>query len=443
MDKIKKWYRSIPIWLAFFLYALAGLGIAAFFANRVTGSTYYEMVKIRSKPMEYMEGDLKNAGAVVLQRASGYSSYNIDVEDTGGTDGGEDTGDVMTMDVMIVPSGTESGRYVEYNEFWDGEILDLNPQAKVAYRLQQTRVKLLPFFIYAVCLLAAALLFWFTKLRRPLRLLEAASERIAENELDFPLDYQGRDEMAKLCAAFERMRAALDGNNGRMLRMIDEQQKLNDAYTHDLRTPIAVLKGYTDLLEKYMPTGKMPEGEVLDTVRTMSAQVARLERFVSSMNTAQKLTDVEIRREAVPAEELAEGMRETARIMAEGRNTRVEVESSLGGAVLNIDPGAVTQVYENLLCNALRFAGSRITARLETRGDALALSVADDGPGFTEKELVTAARPYYSGKNGDPGTHFGLGLYICRTLCEKHGGSLTLANGDNGGGSVTAEFGMA
>ena len=47
MDKIKKWYRSVPIWLAFFLFALAGLGASAFFANRVTGAKYYELVQLK------------------------------------------------------------------------------------------------------------------------------------------------------------------------------------------------------------------------------------------------------------------------------------------------------------------------------------------------------------------------------------------------------------
>ena len=106
------------------------------------------------------------------------------------------------------------------------------------------------------------------------------------------------------------------------------------------------------------------------------------------------------------------------------------------------DPAAVAQVFENLLGNALRFAGSKVAVRLEGGGDALTLRVADDGPGFTEKELLTAARPYYSGRRDGDGCHFGLGLHICRTLCEKHGGGLTLANGESGGAEVTARFAM-
>ena len=66
-----------------------------------------------------------------------------------------------------------------------------------------------------------------------------------------------------------------------------------------LATPIAVLKGYTDTLCEYLPTSQLTQEKVLETVHTMSAHVDRLEQFVNSMNTAQKLADLTIRQEAI------------------------------------------------------------------------------------------------------------------------------------------------
>ena len=416
MGKIKKWYRSVPIWLAFFLFALAGLGASAFFANRVTGAKYYELVHMKETASTVISGSF-----VELQKGEGYVK----------------AGDTTAEDA---PEVEYSLKPVENSyQYWAQLETALPQNVKVAYQYTMTQAKVAPFLIYAAGLLLAALLFWFTKLRKPLLMLESASKRIAENELDFPLDYQGRDEMARLCAAFERMRSALDENNRRMLRMIDEQHQLNDAYTHDLRTPIAVLKGYTDMLSRYMPAGRLPEGEVLDTVRTMAAQVERLERFVNSMNAAQRLGDVELHPEEATTEALTARIRETAEILGESRHIAVAVAAEGPEDTLKIDAGAVNQVFENLLGNALRFAASKVDVTVKTGGGRFVLRVADDGPGFTERELVTAANPYYSGNKGEA-DHFGLGLYICRTLCEKHGGSLTLAN-EAGGGCVTAEFG--
>ena len=121
-----------------------------------------------------------------------------------------------------------------------------------------------------------------------------------------------------------------------------------------------------------------------------------------------------------------------------------DVKSEIDAQTLNIDASAVFEVYENLLSNALRFASSRIDVTVADEDGMLSVRVADDGAGFSPKELVSAAKPYYSGRQDDGGDadkyHFGLGLHICKTLCEKHGGTLTLENADGGGAVVTAKF---
>ncbi len=416
MGKIKAWYRSIPIWLAFILFALAGLGASAFLANRVTGAKYFKLVQ------------LKTGTAYISANSSGqFQKWE-------GTLSTAPSGD--EADVQIFSDGS-----VTQNQYWT-EIDALPQNIKAEYRYTMTEAKVVPVLIYIAGLLLASMLFWFTKLRKPLRMLEAASDRIAANELDFSLDYLGHDEMAKLCAAFERMRSALDENNRHMLRMIDEQHQLNDAYTHDLRTPIAVLKGYTDTLTEYLPTDRLPKEKVLETVHTMSAHVERLEQFVNTMNTAQKLTDLTIRREPISTEDFVRGLRETTALLGEKQDISCEMTSDIEAGTLNIDPSAVTQVYENLLGNALRFAKTRIAVQLESDGEVLTLRVADDGRGFKEKELTAAAKPYYSGEQIEKTYHFGLGLYICQTICEKHGGGLELANADSGGAVVTAIFSL-
>ena len=188
------------------------------------------------------------------------------------------------------------------------------------YRLYWSVSQYAPTAIYSVGLLAAVLLVYFSKLKKPLAMLLNASAKIAENQFDFSLVYSGHDEMARLCGAFEKMRSAVDENNMRMRQIIEERKQLNDAYTHDLRTPIAVLKGYTDTLCEYLPTGQLPQEKVLETVHTMSTHVERLEQFVNSMNTAQKLADLTIRREAIPTGDLVCGLRETTTLLCEKKN---------------------------------------------------------------------------------------------------------------------------
>lgn len=399
MDKIKKWYRSIPIWLALFLFIIAALLIASFLSNKITSTVYDLNMGITAK----------------------YITVHYDV-----TQDGND----------IIYNTGDTAEIVEYSFNYD-QYTDEDWRMHEIYSFIQ---RITPLFLYSVTILAAVLLFYFTKLKTPLKVLTKASDRIAENELDFSLDYAGSDEMAKLCTAFEKMRTALDENNQRMLHMIDERKQLNDAYTHDLRTPIAVLKGYTDMMSKYLPTGQMSQEEVLETVGTMSAHVARLEQFVESMNAIQKLEDRTIQKETVNTEEFIGHLKESASILCQTGRLECEFISTIRVATLQLDTGAVIQVYENLMSNAIRFAWSKVTIQCAYKAGKFSIAVSDDGKGFSEKDLLKADKPYYSGAEQKQEYHFGLGLHICRTLCEKHGGRLKLENSTQGGAKVTAVF---
>ena len=105
---------------------------------------------------------------------------------------------------------------------------------------------------------------------------------------------------------------------------------------------------------------------------------------------------------------------------------------------MNIDTAIVMRVYENLLANAVRFAKKKIKVSAESRDGYLYLTVSDDGSGFAGKDLENATKPFYKTVRETDNEHFGMGLNICKILCEKHGGYIRLSNRD--GAVVTAAF---
>ena len=302
MGALKKWYRSIPLWCAIFLFAAAALLTASLISNRVTDAAYDRISQINLRYMLMQQPD-EGGGDPVYQSTDGDKVELI----------------YYKLDLTGMPES------------------DVRP-----YLLYRTTIRVAPVLIYAGCLLAAALLLYYTKLKRPLALLFTAAAKIAENDFDFSLDYAGQDEMAKLCGAFEQMRAALEESNRRMRQMIDERKQLNDAYTHDIRTPIAVLKGYTGILAKFLPTGQLSPEKVLTTVSTMESHVERLEQFANSMNTAQKLADVVLQKEFVAAEDFAATLRDSAELLVERHNLASDFTTSLQTDHLHLDPTAVT-----------------------------------------------------------------------------------------------------
>lgn len=102
----------------------------------------------------------------------------------------------------------------------------------------------------------------------------------------------------------------------------------------------------------------------------------------------------------------------------------------------NLDHGLFLTVAENLIVNTVRFSRSKLELTLETDSGFLTLTVTDDGPGFPQELLQNGPKPF--GKQDGDAAHFGMGLYTCKLLCQKHGGNLQLQNGP--GAVVLASF---
>ena len=300
----------------------------------------------------------------------------------------------------------------------------------------------------AVCafVLTAALAFlidawWFYrwKIKKPLAVLNNASQKIAQNDLDFHVESPSSDEMGRLCQSFETMRASLEANSRALWDAVEERKRLNAAFSHDLRTPLTVLQGYSDFLLDTLPSGDLSPEKTVDTVLTMKRSLVRLQRYVESMNSLQRLEDLHPHRTEAGFSNLCGQLAETGAILrGEGRFQFF----AQGEGPLFLDSELLFQVFENLLSNAGRYAQQMVWARAELSEGSLSLAVSDDGPGFPPEALKRAAEPYYRGEKNAPEreNHFGLGLYLCRVLCEKHGGSLQIENSPAGGAKVTARF---
>lgn len=284
----------------------------------------------------------------------------------------------------------------------------------------------------ALCILTASLLFYRNKLKEPLAQLRTASEKISVNDLDFSVSYDSDDELGQLCASFEGMRAKLAENFSTMWRQVEERRKLNAAFAHDLRTPLTVLKGYNEMLQ-----GRGSESTRV-VAATMGRHISRMENYVGSMSRLQRLEDAQPECKIVPLQPLLSSLAESGEIVCARNGKVLCFEGMEDRAEAFIDAAFVSQVAENLIANAARFARATVTLSAFVTEEGLRLTVSDDGEGFRGESLARAAEPYFT-ESTDRSRHFGLGLYICKLLCERHGGWLKLEN-TSSGAKVTAFF---
>lgn len=292
--------------------------------------------------------------------------------------------------------------------------------------------------IFIICIVSSSLLFYRRKLKHPLQLLDDAAQRIARNDLDFSISTGGRNELDRLAQSFERMRAALEQNNRALWRTMEERRQINAAFSHDLRTPMTILRGYNDFLLRYYPAGRLSEDKILATLHTMDHHIARLERYIQSMSSIQRLEEREPAPLPVDLSVLVEHLEYSGKMLCRDRAFSLSCRDS---GNFTVDSAFLSEVFENLVSNAVRYCTSSVQVSLSLQKDRLVLTVCDDGHGFSQDALSHAADAYYrEEKEARDSEHFGLGLHIARVLCEKHGGYLQAANRPGGGAQVTAFF---
>ncbi len=277
----------------------------------------------------------------------------------------------------------------------------------------------------ALCIIAATLLFYRNKLKKPLAELNAASEKISNNDLNFAIEYNSKDELGQLCESFEIMRTTLAKNFSEMWRQVEERKQLNAAFAHDLRTPLTVLKGYNEMLQA------SDNPQTRETAVTMGKHISRMETYVSSMSNLRRLEDTQPEYKTVLLQPLLSALYESIKMVCKKKGKTPCLQNSVPVSQLSIDTDFVTQVSNNLIANAVRYARNTITISFALHDNGLLLSVADDGKGFDKNTLQKATSPYFT-EETDHFEHFGLGLYICKLLCERHGGYLQIENVSSG-----------
>jgi two-component system sensor histidine kinase HydH len=214
-------------------------------------------------------------------------------------------------------------------------------------------------------------------------------------------------------------------------RRFEEQRRLavlgemSSVIAHELRNPLASLKGNAQLLAERLP----PDGRERKKAERIVLEAQRLETLSGELLDFSRSGPID-RRDTDPAALL--------RAAAEGADaSRVVLSLERAPARFPLDAPRVRQALTNLLANAVQASpeGSPATARVAMEGDRLVFTVSDRGPGIPPGDLERIFEPFYTTRP----TGTGLGLAVAQRIVQMHGGTLTAANEPGGG----ATFRMA
>lgn len=291
------------------------------------------------------------------------------------------------------------------------------------------------FILYMIlAIVAITQLFYQKKIAQPIKILQEQIKQVTMGQLDTPCYYQSGDEFEAVCSGFEKMRGQLVTSQEAILALHQKQKQLNAIFSHDLRTPLTVVQGNIQMIQTFQPSGQMDPEQLGQRLLKIESNISRLIVYVDTMRELQSFDELAIGKARWSLSEVEKAMEELGIIVSK---ELVFTQNTQTSQKLLLDLEVFKQVLGNLLANAQRFAKQTVTVSLELADGFLMLFVQDDGPGFQGDELFQAIQPYYS---GDKHQHFGLGLTICQTLTQKHGGDLQLANSLSGGAIISASF---
>ncbi|MEO1250055.1 MAG: HAMP domain-containing sensor histidine kinase, partial [Pseudomonadota bacterium] len=245
-------------------------------------------------------------------------------------------------------------------------------------------------------------------------------------------DFTGRrDEIGDLSGALRDMTSS-------MWARMDAIERFAADVAHEIKNPLTSLRSAVETLSRVQDPEKRNR-----LLAIIQQDVDRLDRLISDISDASRL-DAELSRatgERVDVGEMLTMLEGLYRSTLDPDQARL-VFSADGRRALSVRglEGRLVQVLRNLISNAISFSppGGRISVHAEQRGQLMAITVADEGPGLPPGAETRIFERFYSERpTGEPfGRHSGLGLSISKQIIEAHGGTIEAANRSDRTGAI-------
>ncbi len=287
--------------------------------------------------------------------------------------------------------------------------------------------------VLVIALTDLILVIWlYRSIIRPLNLLTVATNRIKDGDLDFsiPTESESTDELEQLCEDFEEMRIQLKKQIDTRLQYEQDTIELISNISHDLKTPLTAIKGYTEGILDGVADTKEKQQKYLKTIYTKASDMTVLVdelSFFSKIDT----NIVPYNFKVFCADDFFNDCIEEMSLDTEVKNVTLDYISKLKeGQKIIADLEQLRRVMNNLIGNSVKYMGKdsgSIVVLAEDLGDNVKISVSDNGMGIEEKDIPYIFDRFYradSSRNSKKGGS-GLGLAITKKIIEDHNGTIS------------------
>lgn len=285
------------------------------------------------------------------------------------------------------------------------------------------------FIMCGICIIFIGVIFGYIyfAILRPFDKLKDFAEKIAQGNFDIPLEYERSNYFGAFTWAFDSMRREIVRSRACEREAVENNKTVIATLSHDIKTPIASIRAYTEGLEAKLDSTPEKREKYLGVIIRKCDEVSRLtnDLFLHSLSDLDKLV-------ITPEDIELCGFMENAVSEIAADNNDVHFRKPYFSAIISADPKRLMQITENLIANARKYAKSDTDVYITLTDGMAEIHFRDHGKGIPDENMPFVFGKFYRGKNSDGEQGSGLGLYIVKHITEQMKGSITLHNHSDG-----------
>lgn len=343
-----------------------------------------------------------------------------------------------------------------YTDGAKGSIFVITDVSRMVPQIRASAIQAVVSFACILILTALVLSGWlYGSIVRPLNKLKTATKKMKEGNLDFTISGNSEDEIGQLCEDFEEMRAHLKELLEVRIRYEQETRELISNISHDLKTPLTAIKGYTEGIID----GVADTPERMDKyIRTIYNKANDMSVLVDELALYSKIDSNEIPYNFVPLKISAyfDDCVEELKLDMEVREIALCYENLVAPDVrVLVDVEQLKRVITNIVSNSVKYTDrksisdekkrmepGRICIRLTEREDLVIVEIQDNGSGIPAEDLPHIFERFYRADAARGTKHggSGLGLAIAQKIIEDHDGRIWAESTLGEGTTITIEL---
>jgi signal transduction histidine kinase len=304
----------------------------------------------------------------------------------------------------------DSGRFI----FGLDKSFDLDPE----------RMRLVIILLSLLTLILAGAFLTIRWILKPVRWLNEGVREVSQGNLNHRVPLKRSDELKDLAAAFNDM-------TERIRDMLHTKEQLLLDVSHELRSPLTRVKVALEFL---------PDGQAKDSI---GGDIAEMEKMINNILDTARMHHLhgKLKTEHVILADLLNDLLSGFKDQPPG----VQADDIAAGTTIKVDPEQIKTVLKNILTNAVKFSdpdSDPIRITVKRRPPHVVVQIVDSGIGIPPDELPFIFESFYrvdKSRTKDTGG-FGLGLSLCKTIMEAHGGRIEIDSEPNVGTTVTLFF---